>query len=1723
MTNIRKLWSVLLCFAMILGLFPLTVVAAEYSSCKSGTVSWQMISDNPNTYYWVDSENEYCVLTAVKSGKKYYVTLYRTKKGDELRYLKQDKDDDSGSEKEWDSAKTVYTGGVLYKKTTSGGGSSSGTTVADGTYTATSSSSYKKDGETYKATVKVTVSGGKVTALTATGPTSSSDNKSYFNKALSGIQSKIIGQTATTTVGDNVDTVSKATNSSKLIKEAINLAMQNAPSGGGSDTPVSSGLADGTYTATSSSTYKKDGETYSATVKITISNGKITSLTATGPTSSSDNKSYFNKALSGIQSKLVGQTATKDSGNNVDTVSKATNSSKLIKEAITLALAKAPSSGGSDTKNTYTVTWKNYDGTTLETDKNVTEGTKPSYNSAVPTRDADSQYAYTFAGWTTSSYQTSGTAADNLPAVSGNVTYYAAFAKNALVTMADGLYGDKNAIVYKYNYIPVVTVTVKNNIIISVSGDADTNDVNLEFFNEALYELQSRLVGQPVSAALALQENTDAVSGATFASNAIIADIKSALAQSPKGNCIVIWKNYDGSILKSNSVAYGSTTVTYNDTPVRPEDDSYTYTFKGWNPKVSKIVTENAVYTAEYISEEKAQPEPAVADGFYGDNTAVVYKYNYKPVVTITVKNGTVVSLTSNADTNDMNLVFLQEALEGLESRIVGKSVALALALDENTDTVSGATFASNAIIADIKSALAQSPKGNFTVVWKNDDGSVLKTDTTAYGSETAVYNGTPVKNETEDYIYTFKNWSPSVSKLVTANAVYTAQYTAQEKEKPIPVFDDGKYIDGTGYVPFGYNTVVKVTVKNSIIQNIDVTSKDVGSHTYYLNTAKTWIQNQLIGKTANAKLLDDIDTISGATATKKVVLESVDKALNAESVISWTDDNGNLLDTAKISDNTMPEYDGDEPSKTGYNFIGWTPTIHTVSGDQTYKTVFEQKAVEYTVTYDSVSDSHTYQAGDTVTVTLNVPQKDGYHFDGWSLDGRKLTDNTFTMPARNVILKAIWKEWYNEGIYGDDSITESILDTYQLVISVSVNDNNQIIDVIADTDEDKSILTDFGFDDALEYVNQELMYEDISIENLERVYYASNPDLGSDAPIFASDIIAGVIEALKHTPKDNYTVTVKNTDGTIEKTYPNIRYGTRTEDILEVPVKQSNEQYTYTFKGWKESLDTFVTDNAVYTAQFNEKVNRFIVTWKNYDGTVLKKDIAEYGSLPVYSGSTPQKTSTEYYDYIFTGWDKELSEVTQNTEYTAVFEQKIAKELTNHSQILTSSPKLGESIAVKALAVGGEGGYSYAVYYKRTSVSTWTTCSSWTNKTEFAVTPTAAVSYDICVKVKDISGTIVKKYFTVDVENTFDNLSTISAETIRLGDSIQVSAAAKGGLGNYQYAVFYKSKSASQWTTVSSWTSQTEFAVTPKSVTQYDLCVKVKDKNGIILKKFFDIDVTSSFVNTSVINAQSIHLGDSINITASAEGGFGDYQYSVYYKSESVSQWTTVFSWTDKTEFAVTPKAVTKYNVCVKVKDGNGSIAKKYFDVDVTSSFINTSTISADTVNKGDSVQLFASAQGGFGNYQYSVYYKSQSKSQWTTYQSWTTETVFTLPLPSAVIYNICVKVKDQNGTIAKQYFDVTVKDPALKNQSSISAEKITVGDSVTFTALALDGQGTYQYAVYYKKTQNTTWKTLSNWSETAVSTLNFTESGTYNACIKVKDQDGTIEKKYFVITVTE
>ncbi len=138
----------------------------------------------------------------------------------------------------------------------------------------------------------------------------------------------------------------------------------------------------------------------------------------------------------------------------------------------------------------------------------------------------------------------------------------------------------------------------------------------------------------------------------------------------------------------------------------------------------------------------------------------------------------------------------------------------------------------------------------------------------------------------------------------------------------------------------------------------------------------------------------------------------------------------------------------------------------------------------------------------------------------------------------------------------------------------------------------------------------------------------------------------------------NKYTVTWKNYDGTVLETDTNVGYGTTPSYDSATPTQTATAQYTYTFSGWHKEISA-VTGDATYIAEFNSFVNKYAVTWKNYDGTVLETDLdVSYGTTPSYGGETPEKVGDAQYSYTFSGWSPEVVAVTGDTVYTAQFTQ---------------------------------------------------------------------------------------------------------------------------------------------------------------------------------------------------------------------------------------------------------------------------------------------------------------------------------------------------------------------------------------------------------------------------------------------------------------------------------
>ena len=72
-------------------------------------------------------------------------------------------------------------------------------------------------------------------------------------------------------------------------------------------------------------------------------------------------------------------------------------------------------------------------------------------------------------------------------------------------------------------------------------------------------------------------------------------------------------------------------------------------------------------------------------------------------------------------------------------------------------------------------------PKTGVTITWKNENGSVLGTDTILKGSVPQYTGEDPKKNEDKHYSYEFKGWDKELA-AVSEDTVYTAQFTSVGK-----------------------------------------------------------------------------------------------------------------------------------------------------------------------------------------------------------------------------------------------------------------------------------------------------------------------------------------------------------------------------------------------------------------------------------------------------------------------------------------------------------------------------------------------------------------------------------------------------------------------------------------------------------------------------------------------------------------------------------------------------------------------------------------------------------------------------------------------------------------------------------------------------------------------------------------------------------------------------
>ncbi|MBQ6391799.1 MAG: leucine-rich repeat protein, partial [Eggerthellaceae bacterium] len=140
-------------------------------------------------------------------------------------------------------------------------------------------------------------------------------------------------------------------------------------------------------------------------------------------------------------------------------------------------------------------------------------------------------------------------------------------------------------------------------------------------------------------------------------------------------------------------------------------------------------------------------------------------------------------------------------------------------------------------------------------------------------------------------------------------------------------------------------------------------------------------------------------------------------------------------------------------------------------------------------------------------------------------------------------------------------------------------------------------------------------------------------------------------------------TVTFMNTDG-LPLQIVRVAKGLVPAYTGATPTMPPEGGYVYTFAGWEPEVGPAAGD-ATYMARYYMLKSDCTITWRNYDGKLLKSDRLAYGVTPKYDGTTPTRPDTEQFHYEFAGWEPEPTSVTGDAKYTAKY---AAKPRGNHA-----------------------------------------------------------------------------------------------------------------------------------------------------------------------------------------------------------------------------------------------------------------------------------------------------------------------------------------------------------------------------------------------------------------------------------------------------------------------
>ncbi len=366
---------------------------------------------------------------------------------------------------------------------------------------------------------------------------------------------------------------------------------------------------------------------------------------------------------------------------------------------------------------------------------------------------------------------------------------------------------------------------------------------------------------------------------------------------------------------------------------------------------------------------------------------------------------------------------------------------------------------------------------------------------------------------------------------------------------------------------------------------------------------------------------------------------------LQIACVVNFVDYDGTVLKT-EIVDYGNSATPPPDPTREGYSFTGWDTEFSNVTSDLTVTAQYS--ILQFTVTFcdfdATVLKTEIVDYGNSATPPPD-PTREGYSFTGWDTEFSNVTSD-LTVTAQYSILQ----------------FTVTFCDFDATVLKTEIVDYGNSATPPPDPTREGYSFT--GWDTEFSNVTSDLTVTaqysilqftvtfcdfDATVLKTEIVDYGNSatppPDPTREGYSFTgwdtefSNVTSDLTVTAQYSILQ-FTVTFCDFDATVLKTEI-VDYG----NSATPPPDPTREGYSFT--GWDTEFSN-VTSDLTVTAQYS--ILQFTVTFCDFDATVLKTEIVDYGN----SATPPPDPTRE--GYSFTGWDTEFSNVTSDLTVTAQY-----------------------------------------------------------------------------------------------------------------------------------------------------------------------------------------------------------------------------------------------------------------------------------------------------------------------------------------------------------------------------------------------------------------------------------------------------------------------------------